>query len=166
MGLLRIFKKKAQPKQETAHSPAPPQAEVLPVRKSCPYCQEDFSSRKTPSRRSHFKCPGCSETIYVEPAQPIYPTPYLDEVQVTYVNFLRQLDHWVFGIGSDDDYRRKRAQLAKRFGKEPSVGDVIWGLMNDSLIKACQDQFERKDMKNLMKEFREFEKEMKGKKRK
>ena len=153
---MHRFKKKTQPKQETARRSAPPQAEVAPVRRACPYCGEDFSSRKTPSRRSHFKCPSCSETVYVEPAQPIYPTPYLDEVQVTYVNFLRQLDRLVYGIGGNDNYRRMRSHLAKRFGKDPSAGDVIWGLMNDSLLKACQDQFEWGDMKKLMKEFKEL----------
>lgn len=139
----------------------PPRLLATQTNLSCPYCGKDFSKRKTPSRRSTFNCPACAKSVYVEPTQPIYPTPYLDDIQATYVNFLWQLDHWVFGIGSNDDYRRKKTELAKQFGKEPGIGDVIWGLMNDSLVKACQDQIERREMKKLISDFRTFENEMK-----
>jgi hypothetical protein len=95
--------------------------------------------------------------VYVEPYQPIYPTPFLDETQVVYVNFLWHLDNWVFAIGSNEDYIKMRDELRLRFNSEPCVGDVIRGLMNDSMAKSCRDQWERDDLKKLMDEFRKFE---------
>ena len=65
----------------------------------------------------------------------------------------------MFTKGSKNDYQKMKAKLAKRFRTEPSIGDIIWGLMNESLLDC--DKFECRDVKDLMKEFRVFEKQLK-----
>ena len=127
---------------------------------SCPYCKAEFLNRKPPKRRSVFKCSTCQGEVTVDPHQFIYPSVYLTEKQATYVSFLWQLDHWVFTRGSKNDYQQMKAELAKKFRTEPGVGDVIWGLMNKSLMEC--DQFECGDVQDLMKEFRKFESQLKN----
>lgn len=129
----------------------------------CPYCQAELKRRKVPQRRSSFKCHSCSKKIYVEPDQPIYPSPFLTEVEAGYVGYLWQLDHWVFTMGSNEDYFRKKKELSKRFECEPGIGDVLWGLMNESMIKTCEDEADRKMVKTLMNDFKTFEKDAKVK---
>ena len=125
----------------------------------CPYCKAELLNRKPPKRRSAFKCPTCQKEITVDPHQFIYPFVYLTEKQANYVGFLWQLDHWVFTKGGKNDYQRMKTELAKKFRAEPRVGDVIWGLMNKSLMEC--DQFERGNVQDLMKDFRKFEGQLK-----
>jgi len=148
---------------ETLSNPTPDQSHHPHLRPLCPYCRIDLPPRKPPTRRSSFKCPACGGRIYVEPTQPIYPTPYLDETQRQYVRFLWQLDRWIFALGSDEDYARKKQELALQFGCEPGVGDVIWGLMNESLVKTCHGEWDRRDVRALMDKFRDFERSQKKK---
>lgn len=155
----------------------------------CPYCEEYIRRKKVPQRRSSFKCKACGEQVFVEPANWLYDSIYLTEHKAGYVGFVEQLDHWVFTIGSRDDYERTRAQLRQKFGGEPGIGDVIWGLMNQSIVAinesyerrmqeirstfdgriprdmamTAADKVELQDLRQLMKEFREFEREMKAK---
>lgn len=135
---------------------SPPIAEP-PLPPRCPYCGADFSARKPPRRLSKFKCTACSKTVQVNPYQFIYPTPYLTEIQEGYAGFLWQLDHWVFTIGSKQDYIAMRENLRQKFSAEPGVGDIIWGLMSLSMLKTCKDQWERSDLRRLMESFRKFE---------
>jgi len=158
MSLFRIFKKQSEPEKEEPQRYIQTQAEVPDRLKVCPYCQKDLSKRKTPTRRSQFTCPGCSEKVYAEPRQPIYPSPFLTEIQASYVKYLWQLDHWVFTMGSNAEYLRTKAALSARFGSEAKPGDVIWALMNESMLKTCQDQFECGMLKKLMGDFRKFTK--------
>jgi len=129
--------------------------------KVCPYCKIDLSKRNVPTRRSSFKCPGCSKKVYADPKQPIYPYPFLSETEKTYADYLRQLDIWIFARGSNADYAVMKDNLTRKFGHSPKPGDVIWGLMNLSM-QTCGSDF-RGDVRDLMKKFREFEKSLKPK---
>lgn len=154
----------------------------------CPYCGVYLVRKSAPKRRSTFKCKACGEEIFVEPSNWLYAGVYLNEQQAGYVGYVEQLDHWVFTIGSRDDYHRTREQLRKKFGGEPGIGDVIWGLMNQSVVAInesyerrmqeirrtfggrvpCEmaltkdDKVELQDLRELMDDFRAFEKEMRA----
>lgn len=154
----------------------------------CPYCREYLKRSKMPERRSSFRCRACGEQIHVDPNQWLYPTPYLTDEQAGYLGFLEQLDHWVFTLGSRADYEKMRAALRQKFGGEPGIGDVLWGLMNESirllgerhnaeveelrwtfdgripreLAGPTLAQTEMKDVRELMKDFRAFEQEVKA----
>jgi DNA-directed RNA polymerase subunit M/transcription elongation factor TFIIS len=157
---------------------------------TCPYCGTALPGRKPPKRRSTFACPNCGEAINVDPMQFIYPGPYLTDEQAGYVEFVWQLDRWVFTRGSHKDYEQMRGALRKKFGGEPGVGDVIWGLMNQAVLDCSKeharqvaelrrtfpddpktvrelmpDNYELNDVRELMEEFREFERQAKEERR-
>lgn len=106
----------------------------------CPYCREYLKRSKLPERRSTFQCKACGGRITVDPHQWLYDTPYLTDEQAGYAGFVWQLDRWVFTLGSRADYEKVRANLRQRFGVEPGIGDVIWGLMNESVLNLTERQ--------------------------
>ena len=154
----------------------------------CPYCGEYIKRKKMPERRSSFQCKSCGEEVCVEPKQWLYDRPYLTDEEAGYLAFVERLDRWIFTLGSRDDYRRVQAALRQKFGGEPSVGDVIWGLMNESILvlgkehnrrieelrrtfdgriprdmaRTAGTKFEMQELRELMKEFRSFEREVKA----
>lgn len=154
----------------------------------CPYCREYVKRSKIPARRSSFRCKACSAQIHVEPKQWLYATPYLTDEQAGYLGFLEQLDHWVFTLGSRKDYCRTRDALRKKFGGEPGIGDVLWGLMHESLrvlgdkhnvgieetrrvfggiippelVDSAGTKYEREMLKELMDDFQQFERAAKA----
>lgn len=176
-GILHLVKREIVCKQ--CHDLLQPQ---------CPYCGAYSKRSKIPDRRSSFRCKACSEQIFVEPNQWLYGTPYLTEEQADYLGFLEQLDRWIFTLGSRDDYEKMRAALRKKFGGEPGIRDVLWGLMNESLsvlgeqhnagieelrqtfdgeiphymLKGAGAKYEIEEVRELMKNFRAFEREAKA----
>ncbi|MBW7905309.1 MAG: hypothetical protein LC135_05280 [Phycisphaerae bacterium] len=154
----------------------------------CPYCREYLKRSKLPERRSSFQCKACGGQITVDPHQWLFDTPYLTDEQAGYVGFVWQLDRWVFALGSRADYEKVRANLRQRFGVEPGIGDVIWGLMNESILALTEKhnaelaelrrtfggriprdlgtwtvaKDEIKDVQKLMTEFRAFERDVKA----
>lgn len=161
-----------------------PKPTFIPV---CPYCKAELKNRKSPKRRSIFTCPKCGESISVDPQQFLYPSMYLTEEQTGYVGILWQLNHWVWTRGSYSDYMKMEKILSTKFGSKAYIRDVIWGLMNQSILDCQQNEqreyqeaiklgfskkeakkmitsdFELKMLRDLMAEFQEFEKEIKGK---
>ena len=121
-------------------STPPPTPVFDPV---CPYCNSHLKNRKLPKRRSSFKCPACGEQICVDLDQYVYPNMYLTETQAEYVGFLWQLDRWVWAKGSYADYLAMKAKLSAKFGGEAGIGDIIWGLMNESLGNCAEMEAER-----------------------
>lgn len=138
-----------------APSDAEPQPSFIPV---CPYCETEFKNRKRPTRRSSFKCPACKKPIAVEPKQYLYSSMYLTREQAQYVYYLWQLDRWVFAKGSFADYSQMKATLTMKFGGDPGVRDVVWGLMNESAA-TCGDKYSAEMIQELMDEFHRFEEE-------
>lgn len=150
----------------------------------CPHCGRYIKRKTTPARRSKFKCPHCSKVIHVDPRQYVYSRPYLTSREAVYVDYVYQLDRWIFTLGSQDDYEAVRRELSKRFKSEPQPADVIWALMNRSMtmlgenhkseLKAMARTFggkvpkdlqgntsaywQMQDLKRLMDEFHAFRK--------
>ena len=160
------------------------------IQPECPYCGTRIRRKNVPKRRSSFGCKACGEYIEVIPGNWLYGSVYLTDEQAGYLSFLEQLDHWVFTIGSQADYIAMQAALRKKFGGEPGIGDVIWGLMNESVRLLCEEhgakmedvsqlfdgQIPRgmahssakeflKDVRKLMKDFRAFDREVKKEKK-
>lgn len=116
----------------------------VPFEPKCPYCSAELTGRKRPSRRSKFTCKHCNQVVAVDPKQFLYDTPFLTERQASYAKYIWQLDHWVWTRGSREDYERKHRELRKRFGGEPGVGDVIWGLIQDSKLDTMKQLAQEK----------------------
>ena len=196
---IKLRKKRhrvAKPKSTTWAKAEPVMPQTVPAPKPafvpvCPYCKSHFKNRKPPKRRSAFKCPTCKEQISVDPEQYVYPSSYLTEKEAGYLRFLYDLDYFAFSSGSYADYGQMHATLAKRFGRDPGVSDIIWGLMNLSQLQCLarrnqkarelahlrvyerefgplqgDDNWELDRIRDLMKEFHEFEKRMKSERKK
>ena len=132
---------------------------------TCPYCQTEFGLKDAFEeevdgfliRESFTKCPECRQRVYEFED----PTPFkshdLTAMQAACIVALRQLDLWVFAYGSQEDYQQMHAFLHKRFKRAPGPADVVWGLMNKSLVERCEDEFEIRALRELMQQFKEFE---------
>lgn len=97
----------------------------------CPYCEKKLD--KVPGSKT--KCPHCGKYMYVR-------TRPKDNAKVVVTELdARQIEEdWSIVNGTHDEYiaeqkkvNDKTALLRKRFGEEPSTGDVNWGIMNDNL---------------------------------
>lgn len=55
----------------------------------------------------------------------------------------KYLDKWLARLGRHDiskfDYNKKEKELQIRFGKTPTIPDVIWGLWNNLIVTPCED---------------------------
>lgn len=175
----------APPRKTRSHAPLPWQRIAFDPK--CPYCSTPLTGRKRPSRRSTFTCPHCNEVITVDPKQYIYDSPFLTEEQAGYAEYVGQLDHWVWTRGSMSDYEEQRAKLRRKFGGEPSIRDIIWGLIQSSKLDTMnrlarerdkmrkmfpgesdmQDvgTFELDELQALEADFKEFEREVKRNRR-
>jgi ribosomal protein L37AE/L43A len=131
----------------------------------CPVCGESLGNRRPPSRRSCFKCKKCGARIYGDPEQQLFESVYLTEKQKDLVDFLWQLDHWVFTAGTIHDFCWAKAQIGK--GDAPVsdnvVSDTIWFLLNYNLknlaainpgIDTIDMKMYREDLTDLIKDFR------------
>ncbi len=95
----------------------------------CPHC--NIILEKPPKRKK--KCPNCGNYIYVRTRQKIFPTIYLTEEQAKCVDWIKR-----FGI-SEEEYKQVHKELSKKFGSEPRPSDIIWGVLNNWVIKAGDD---------------------------
>jgi hypothetical protein len=131
----------------------------------CPYCTGSLGNRKPPHRRSTFMCKACGEQVYADPKQELFASVYLTEKQKALVDYLWQLDHWVFTAGTLDDYYWAKAQIGKadKSNTDDVVSDTIWFLLNYNLqnvgkINPGSDAFMlktlRKDITGLIQEFK------------
>ena len=102
--------------------------EPLHLQAFCPYCGSWL--KKRPKRKS--KCPICSNSIYVRNGKLFT----LDELTVK--DFLERFEY----LGIDKSYfEETRITLKKRFRTEPSSHDVIWGILNELIIKHANDYY-------------------------
>ena len=100
--------------------------EPLHLQAFCPHCGSCLEKR--PKRKS--KCPICSNSIYVRKGKLFT----LDELTVE--DFLEKFEY----LGIDKSYfEETRIILKKRFRTEPSSHDVIWGILNELIIKHAND---------------------------
>jgi hypothetical protein len=136
----------------------------------CPYCSGSLGNRKPPGRRSSFKCKVCGKQVCADPKQELFASVYLTEKQKTLVDFLGQLNHWVFTAGAIDDYVWAKVQIGKadKPNTDDVVSDAIWFLLNYNLknldtINPGSDAFMRKtyreDVTGLIQDFKACQKD-------
>lgn len=113
----------------------------------CPHCRTEMA---IPSRTT-CKCPACGEKV-VRAKRPGEEFPTLFTIEQAQENkkgiALALARKKALGrarrIGcSDSEFEAKAHELAEKWGRIPSVGDVFWGLSNDLLAKAAStsDQY-------------------------
>ena len=98
----------------------------------CPYCHKAL--KKNPKRKS--KCPHCSQYIFVRSRQNLFTGSLLTEEQARAVDWF----YITAGYGiTKEIYFKKKMELSKKFAKESSYSDIIWGLFNDAIILNSDD---------------------------
>ena len=142
----------------------------------CPTCGGSLGNRKPPQRRSSFKCKKCAAQLYADPKQELFASVYLTEKQKDLVDFLGQLDHWIYTAGTIHDFCWAKEQIGKADARvsDNVASDTIWFLLNYNLknlslinpgIDSIGMKTYREDLRGLIKEFREAQKEWSGQKR-
>ncbi len=140
----------------------------------CPNCGESLGDRAPPSRRSKFKCKKCAAEVHADPRQRLFASVYLTEEQANLVDFLSQLDHWVFTAGSWHDFCWAKQQIGKADQQNTTdvVADAIRFLLNYNrehiaAINSSADAFMQKtykeDITNLIQEFSSDRKKFRSK---
>ena len=125
------------------------------VKLLCPYCGTDLGAVSKPARRSKRKCKSCDKQIHVHPKQSLFKTPFLTTRQVTVVEYLEQLDHWVFTRGSMADFRREvtRQALSGKLSDDQTEFVVLslirWNMDNIADINKQEAKREEKAHKLL-----------------
>jgi ribosomal protein L37AE/L43A len=153
----------AKTEQQTTDYKITKPPSVEPV---CPYCKNSIGNRKTPTRRSNFKCKKCSNQIYVDPTQKVFESVYLTKNQSVLVYYLWKLDRWIFTAGTIEDYLWAKSKIGKAChpNTENVAADTIWFLLKYNLknIKAINPhgdnlsyQFYQEDIVELMRSFKE-----------
>lgn len=106
----------------------------------CASCDAELP--KKPSRKA--KCPKCGEYNYVR-KRPLDGEPVL--LREDQLPALEREKAYTAGedVGSAYDARQaviqaEREKLRERFGAEPSQNDVMWGVLNQDLLKLIRDQ--------------------------
>jgi hypothetical protein len=103
---------------------------------SCPHCNmllDPIPQRKT-------KCCACGNDIYVR-------TDSFNKQKIRYLKHEDALSVDVIKTLpiSEKEYYKTEKELVKKFGKAPTLGDVVWGILNNHLVTAMQ----RKDWQNM-----------------
>jgi hypothetical protein len=102
-----------------------------PIAPVCPYCRQILDKR--PKRKT--KCPHCDKDIYVRARQHLFPSTLLTEQDARVADHLERAKD--YGL-EDADFAGLREQLSRRFAREPSSGDVLWALFQDTLQRAMK----------------------------
>ncbi len=106
----------------------------------CPFCTEDLGEVVQPSKRSKRKCKKCKATIYVDPHQKLFETPFITESQQYLANALDQLAHWVFTMGGIDAFNKtKRDMNIEGEVTEKQIAEIIEKLIAHNLEKVRLD---------------------------
>ena len=102
--------------------------ESLHLQAFCPHCGSWLEKR--PKRKS--KCPICNNYIYVRNGKLFT----LDEIIVA--DFLEKFEY----LGIDkSNFKEKRKIFKERFKTEPSTHDIIWGILNELILKNANDYY-------------------------
>lgn len=89
--------------------------------KQCPHCDHVFDEPPTRGR----KCPKCGNSFYVRVGNRLFASDLLSFEQTTASDCFRDMSN--FGVNVE--YAAKlRVSLTKKWGKEPSLDDLIWGI--------------------------------------
>src|SRR5207253_2075424 len=83
------------------------------------------------------KCPHCGNDILVRTTQEWYPTSILTTQQAGGVDSLKRLGEFGMSLA---EARQLERELRARFGREPVLRDVAWGLWNALLQRPDTDR--------------------------
>jgi DNA-directed RNA polymerase subunit M/transcription elongation factor TFIIS len=127
--LSRIFKPSSSRPQRGAHEP-----QIGNVESVCPYCGSILERK--PSRKR--KCPECGQTIHVRKRPSDGATVLLTADQAQQIDEQRErrreLKEWE-RRRKDPEFVSIERQLRKKWGREPSLSDVLWALANKRLLR-------------------------------
>jgi len=100
----------------------------------CPHCKKELSI--IPSRKK--RCEFCNKYIYVR-TRPVDRKKVLvtekqkEEIDEQWdIYFMAREDTL---LSKDPEFVEKRIELKKRFGREPLINDIKWGIYNDRILK-------------------------------
>lgn len=92
----------------------------------CPYCGKDLPKRP----KAKTRCRHCGAYMFVRRSQSRYPSSMVTAAQVAELDAIQAIAE----IGKDAaDFDAMRHVLRQRFGQEPDLGDVVWGVMNSAV---------------------------------
>lgn len=91
---------------------------------SCPYCGYIFDEPPTRGK----KCPECSKQFYVRLGNRLFASDLLTAEQMTASDCFRDMSN--FGVNVEYVIKLKDS-LTKKWGKEPSLRDLIWSIANN-----------------------------------
>lgn len=89
----------------------------------CPYCKADFGKQIT----RKVVCKNCGKTVFVRSGNTV------TEREKEILDWQRYMDFFVPDI--IEIRKTVEKDLVKRFGKEPSSGDLVWGMFNYIVLK-------------------------------
>lgn len=99
---------------------------------TCPYCKE--SLKKVPGAKT--KCPHCDRYMFVRTRPKDNARVVVTEAEAEQIE-----EEWSIVAGTHEEYiankqriEHEREALKRKFGREPSNGDVQWSLLNKDLI--------------------------------
>lgn len=100
---------------------------------ACPYCSKRLTKR--PQKKA--KCPHCGKFIFVRTRPTDRERVLVTENQVEEIEAQWNEIHSVPAprIETKKGFNDEKKTLTKKFGREPSDYDVIWGLLNKELVE-------------------------------
>lgn len=103
----------------------------------CPSCKEKL--QKIPGRKT--KCPNCKKFMFVRTRPKDNARIVVTKEQADIID-----EEWAIVSGAHDDFisdkeefEQEREILRKRFGREPPINDIKWGILNKNLLKFSQN---------------------------
>jgi predicted RNA-binding Zn-ribbon protein involved in translation (DUF1610 family) len=108
------------------------------INPECPYCHHKLI--KSPARKT--KCPYCGQFIYVRkrPKDKIRVLVTKDEADKIDVEWsIIYEDDFFDSFIKKEDMESERKVLRERFGKEPSIYDVAWGVLGKQAFEYAKN---------------------------
>jgi len=99
----------------------------------CPYCKKELL--KFPTRKT--RCSYCDNFIYVRTRPSDRQRILVTKKEAKALEFKKSLEDSNLGF-TEEKYLKIRERLNKRFGFNPSEGDILWGMSNQLLQEAMK----------------------------
>jgi hypothetical protein len=101
--------------------------------KKCPYCHVEMPA----DRKVKSKCPSCQKSLKVRSKHGLFPRSMFTDVEA------RAVDGLVRNGATPAEFETMRQPLARSYGFEPALPDVLYGLMN-ARVSTLRDPHELK----------------------
>lgn len=102
----------------------------------CPYCAKALD--KMPGRKK--KCPNCGNYIYVRTRPSDKKRVVVTEQDASKIDEQWMMEHGTYEahLADKQEFEKQKAELAKKWGRAPSDGDVYWALYNKQLLEHAR----------------------------